>query len=124
MKLLVVDDQLQVAEIVARLATLNGWTAYSREDANGLAEFIRKEDIKVLMIDYMLGEQNGIEIASSLRADGFTLPIIVFSGLASEVPSARARELNVLAVLEKPLSVPELRRALNQARLLVEQAIP
>ncbi|MFQ3671005.1 MAG: response regulator [Verrucomicrobiia bacterium] len=121
MKLLVVDDQIQVAEIVARLAALNGWSASSRETADGIADLIRKENIHVLMLDYRLGKENGIQVAEHLRQVGLNLPIIIFTGVAADVPMEKAKSLDILAVLQKPLSVPELRRALNQARQRVDQ---
>jgi len=120
MKLLVVDDQVQVAQIVARLATQGGWSALSLGSAVGLSKVIRDEKVDVLLIDYYLDGQTGLEIVAELRAEGHRLPIILFTGLAGDIDPAKAAALDVLAILEKPLSIPQLRQVLGTAKERVE----
>lgn len=121
MKLLVIDDQVQVAQIVARLASQGGWTAFSLSSADGLKEIIDREKVDVLMIDYYLEDRlTGLEVVGDLRKAGYKLPVILFTGLADAVDPLKAKELDVLAVLEKPLSIPQLRQVLGSARERVE----
>jgi DNA-binding NtrC family response regulator len=120
MKLLVIDDQVQVAQIVARLASQGGWTAFSLSSADGLKEIIDREKVDVLMIDYYLDGLTGLEIVEDLRKGGYKLPVILFTGLADAVDPLKAKELDVLAVLEKPLSIPQLRQVLGSAKERVE----
>ena len=122
MKLLVIDDQVQVAQIVARLASQGGWTAFSLSSATGLADIIVREKVDVLMIDYYLDGLTGLEIVEGLRQAGHKLPVILFTGLADAVDADKAKALDVLAVLEKPLSIPQLRQVLGSAKERVESS--
>lgn len=120
MKLLVIDDQVQVAQIVARIASQGGWTAISLGSADGIEDIIAREKVDVLMIDYYLDDKNGLDIVEQLRKSGHNLPVILFTGLADDVDPVKAKNLDVLAVLEKPLSIPQLRQVLGSAKERVE----
>lgn len=121
MKLLVVDDQGPVGEIISRIARQGGWEAVHTVSPDRIEEILRAEQIDVLLLDFAVdgnprSEKNGLAIIESLRAKGATLPIILFSGWPDLIDKRRARELGVLRVLEKPLSIQELRQTLAEAR--------
>jgi two-component system response regulator YesN len=88
--------------------------------AVGVADVITREKVDVLMIDYYLDGMTGLEIAADLRKTGHLLPVILFTGLADAVDPVEAKNLDVLAILEKPLSIPQLRQVLGSAKERVE----
>jgi CheY-like chemotaxis protein len=53
-------------------------------------------------------EMSGMELAERLRADGSGIPILLITGSASPAIVARAAELGVTRVLEKPPSEEDL----------------
>lgn len=121
MKLLVVDDQGPVGEIISRIAQQGGWEAIHTVSPDRIEEILRAEEVDVLLLDYAVdgnprSEKNGLTIIENLRAKGTKLPIILFSGWPDLIDRRRAKELGVLRVLEKPLSIQELRQTLVEAR--------
>ena len=121
MKLLVVDDQSPVGEIISRIAQQSGWDAIHTVAAERLDEILRAEKIDVLLIDYAIegnphSPRNGLTIAASLRERGIQIPFIMFSGWPDLIDKKRAKELGILRVLEKPLSIQELRQSLVEAK--------
>lgn len=124
MKLLVVDDQGPVGEIISRIAQQGGWEAVHTVSPDRIGEILRAEQIDVLLIDYAIdgnprSEKNGLAIIEDLRAAGTKIPIVLFSGWPDLIDRKRAKELGVLRVLEKPLSIQELRQTLVEARNVV-----
>lgn len=121
MKLLVVDDQGPVGEIISRIAQQGGWEAIHTVSSDRIDEILRAEGVDVLLLDYAIdgnprSEKNGLTIIEDLRAKGIKIPIILFSGWPDLIDRQRAKELGVLRVLEKPLSIQELRQTLAEAR--------
>jgi DNA-binding response OmpR family regulator len=121
MKLLVVDDQSPVGEIISRIAQQSGWDAIHTVSADRLDEILRAENINVLLIDYAIdgnphSPRNGLAIVGSLRERGITIPVVMFSGWPDLIDRKRAKELGILRVLEKPLSIQELRQTLVEAK--------
>jgi len=121
MKLLVVDDQGPVGEIISRIAQQSGWEAIHTISADRLDEIVRAEKIDVLLLDYAIDGnphslRNGLTIATALRERGATIPIIMFSGWPDLIDKKRAKQLGILRVLEKPLSIQELRQSLVEAK--------
>jgi DNA-binding response OmpR family regulator len=121
MKLLVVDDQSPVGEIISRIAQQSGWEAIHTVSPDRLDEILRAENINVLLIDYAIdgnphSPRNGLTVAATLRERGIHIPIIMFSGWPDLIDRKRAKELRILRILEKPLSIQELRQCLVEAK--------
>ena len=55
-----------------------------------------------LILDHHMPEMTGLQVAEQLRAGGSRLPILLVTGLPSPSIVARAAELGVERVLEKP----------------------
>jgi FixJ family two-component response regulator len=58
----------------------------------------------------------GLELAARLRAEGNTVPIMLITGSISPAIYARAAELGIKKVLEKPLDEADLVAFINTAR--------
>ncbi|MFZ5806067.1 MAG: response regulator [Verrucomicrobiota bacterium] len=115
MKLLVVDDQEAVAMIVCEIAAQGGWEAIHTNKANDVPNLIKSEEIDILLIDYLMPEKNGLDVVSELRQAGETLPVILFSGETWQIDTEQAEALGVVQILQKPLSISELRKAMSAA---------
>lgn len=121
MKLLVADDQGPVGEIISRIAQQSGWEAIHTTSADDLVGKITEEKVSVLLIDYALdgnphSTRNGLTVTAELRAAGINIPVILFSGWPNMIDAKRAAELDIIEVLEKPLSIQDLQDALEAAR--------
>ncbi len=121
MKLLVVDDQDQVGEIIARIARQEHWDATHVTSMHRLADVIGVESVDVLLIDYVLegdphSTTNGLTAIADLRSRGINIPAILFTGWRDLVNRQEAEKLGVTCILEKPMDVKTLRESLVEAR--------
>lgn len=127
MKLLVVDDQGAVGAIISRIAQQGGWDAINMTESHGLIPVIKKEGVDVLLLDFLVNgndeKRTGLTVLQELRSVGVGVPVILFSGATHLIDRDRASALGVVRILEKPLSIQELRASLNEAkkRLLDER---
>ena len=74
------------------------------------AEFLKAEiqHLACLILDHHMPEMTGLELAERLRADGSGIPILLITGSPSPAIAARAAELGVTRVLEKPPTEEDL----------------
>ena len=74
------------------------------------AEFLKAEQHHpvCLILDHHMPEMTGLELAERLRADGSDIPILLITGSPSPAIAARAVELGINRVLDKPLSDEDL----------------
>lgn len=119
MKLLVVDDQGPVGAIISRIAQQGGWEAIHTTSFKRLAGTVLREGVDVVMVDYLAGETQdgatGLDAVEELRRQSVAVPVILFTGAIHLVDRERADRLGVTRILEKPLSIQELRQSLNEA---------
>jgi DNA-binding response OmpR family regulator len=119
MKLLVVDDQGPVGAIISRIAQQGGWEAIHTTSFKDLAGTVNREKVDVVMVDYLVGDApdgpTGLDAIEELRRKSAAVPVILFTGALHLVDRERAARLGVTRILEKPLSIQELRQSLNEA---------
>jgi CheY-like chemotaxis protein len=77
----------------------------------------RVKSDRLLVLDHHMPEMTGLEMAERLRADGACLPTLLVTGSPSPAIVARAFELGIARVLEKPSSDEDLLEFINATRL-------
>jgi two-component system, LuxR family, response regulator FixJ len=69
-----------------------------------------------LVLDHHMPRMTGLELAERLRADGVAIPILLITGIPSPMIIARAAELGIDRVLEKPFDEEDLLGFVNAHR--------
>jgi two-component system KDP operon response regulator KdpE len=118
-RVLVVEDDPEVVDVLRRLLTAHGYQVYYAPHA--MAAFhmlVTPEEAQphVLILDIGLPGINGVAVLEfirlRLRSD---LPVVVLTGVATAEQEERLRELGVSALLRKPTSASALMSALAKA---------
>ena len=123
MKILVVDDEQDICEILQYNLENEGFevvTAYSAEEALELP----LQDYSLILLDVMMGEMSGFQMARRLKDSPATakIPIIFITALDGEDNLVKGLNIGADDYIAKPLSMKEvkarvravLRRTLNQ----------
>lgn len=110
-KLLVVDDDLEIASLLCELLELEGFTV---EIANNGIEALEKFDdsIDLVLLDIMMPEMNGFSVLSQLRSK-FTVPVIFLTAKDSEFDKINGLELGADDYILKPFNDKELIARIN-----------
>lgn len=127
MKLLILEARESVGAIIARLALQNGWEGIVTVSPEGLEQKIQEQEINALITEYTFPASeapfDSLAAVEMLRNGGHDLPIILFTDKPEAVDQAKAKQLRILCILEKPLSIPEVRIALNEAKKLLDPPV-
>ncbi|MFD0751836.1 PleD family two-component system response regulator [Mucilaginibacter calamicampi] len=88
-KILVVDDDNDILEIVTLLLAGRGYEVKALNHGETIFEDIRDFQPHLVLMDVMLGEMDGREICKGLKSDPLTreLPVILISGTHDLVES-------------------------------------
>ena len=110
MKILVVDDEQDICEILQYNLETEGFevtTANSAEEALDLP----LQDYSLILLDVMMGEMSGFQLARRLKNDAATMriPIIFITALDSEDNLAKGLNIGADDYITKPLGMKEVK---------------
>jgi two-component system phosphate regulon response regulator PhoB len=108
--ILVVEDESAIQELIAINLEQAGQKALRAGSAEEALEMIQLELPDLVLLDWMLPGQSGIELARRLRGDARTkaLPIILLTARGAEEDKLRGLETGADDYITKPFSVREL----------------
>jgi two-component system, LuxR family, response regulator FixJ len=111
----IVDDDLAVRDSLRFLLEVIGHLVETFASA---AEFLKAniQHFACLILDHHMPNMTGLQLAERLRADGVGIPILLVTGSPSPAIVARAAELGIERVLEKPLNDEDLLDFVNSTR--------
>ena len=107
-QLLVVDDDPAILEVVAQVLSEDGYTVLTAGNGRRAVELANQYLPKLILLDLMMPEMNGWQVADALRDSARTrsIPILLLS--ARRDMDKTAAELGVAACLAKPFDLDEL----------------
>ncbi|QDU75911.1 Nitrogen regulation protein NR(I) [Bremerella volcania] len=121
-KLLVIDDDRTVHRLVEKTFEEVDVTVLSCSTAEDGLELIRGEDPDALLLDIMLHESNGLELATQIRHLDPKLPIIFITAMNDSDTAIQAMSRGAYDYLLKPLNKQDVQdlveRAFDTRRLM------
>ena len=107
---LVVEDERAIREMVVFTLKRAGFAVREAEDAAGARHAIADQRPDMVLLDWMLPDLSGLELARSLRRDQATreLPIMMLTARAAEDDKVLGLESGADDYLTKPFSAREL----------------
>ncbi len=106
-RILVVDDEAMVTEVVERYLRSNGFDTMTARDGEKALEIAREWRPDLVVLDLMLPGIDGLEVCRRLREDQ-PLPIIMLTALGEESDRIVGLEIGADDYIVKPFSPREL----------------
>lgn len=76
LRVLVVDDEPNIAELLAATLRYEGWDVSTAGTANAATAAVREHAPDLLVLDVMLPDSDGVSMLSRLRASGHDMPVL------------------------------------------------
>ena len=108
MKLLLVEDEVEIQSFLKKPLAEAGYEVHSAEDGRSAALLAASETYDVLVIDLGLPDQDGIDLILQLRRSGVTSPVLILSARRSVDDRVKGLEQGGDDYLTKPFAVAEL----------------
>ena len=107
MKILIIADDLSIAELENDYLTMSGFECDIATDGNSGLEKARSGDYALIIVDIMLPGRDGFSICKEIRAES-DVPIIFLSAKSDEIDKVRGLGLGADDYMTKPFSPSEL----------------
>ncbi|MEU0506713.1 response regulator transcription factor [Nocardia sp. NPDC005998] len=121
MRVLVVDDEIRLAETLRRGLSAEGFVVEVAHDGIDGLELAATGDFDVLVLDIMLPGKHGYQIVRELRERRIWTPVLMLSAKDGEYDQADAFDLGADDYLTKPFSFVIL---IARLRALIRRGAP
>ncbi len=106
-RVLVVDDDPSVRDMLERYLTRQGYWVRVADGAEAMNRLLLRHDFDLVTLDLMLAGEDGLALARQIR-DGSDLPIIMVSAKGDEIDRIIGLEMGADDYLPKPFNPREL----------------
>jgi two-component system phosphate regulon response regulator OmpR len=112
-KVLVVDDDPRLRDLLRRYLNDNGFTVYTAENAQAMNKLWLRERFDVLILDLMMPGEDGLSVLRRLRGGNDATPIIMLTAKGEDVDRIVGLEMGADDYLPKPFNPRELLARIN-----------
>jgi DNA-binding NtrC family response regulator len=114
-KILVVDDEEIMRDVLSALLSYESYTVDLAENGAQALERIREKDYGVMLLDLMMPDVDGLQVLEELKSFENSPVAIVLTAYASIDRVMQAAKLNAFAFIPKPFKNDELLLAIKNA---------
>lgn len=107
MKLLVVDDEARIRELIKKYATFEQYDVTEAENGMQAVELCRQQDFDLIIMDVMMHDLDGFSACREIRKTS-AVPILMLSARGEEYDKLHGFELGIDDYVVKPFSPKEL----------------
>jgi DNA-binding response OmpR family regulator len=108
MKILVVEDDSRISSFLTKGLTEAGYYVQLAADGNEARSYIQTENWDLFILDVMLPDIDGMQLAQLIRFKKIDTPILMLSALGEAEDKIKALDLGADDYLVKPVHFPEL----------------
>ncbi len=112
-RIFVVDDEPEIVDIMVEYFRGEEFEITGLSEPSRAVESIASNQPEVILLDIMMPEMNGYELASRLKTDSRTagIPIIFLSGKERQDDDLRFKKFAGELYVHKPVPLPELKES-------------
>ena len=107
-KIIVVDDDARIRDLLRRYLTQEGFEVSIAEDGKALNRLLLRESADLIVLDLMMPGEDGLSICRRLRAAHDRTPIIMLTAKSKDVDRIVGLEVGADDYLGKPFNPREL----------------
>lgn len=107
-KILVVDDDPRLRELLLRYLTQEGFDVETAEDGLAMGRILTRESVALIVLDIMLPREDGLSICRRLRSNRVLTPIIMLTAKSEDLDRIQGLEVGADDYLAKPFNPREL----------------
>ena len=107
-KIIVVDDDARIRDLLRRYLTQEGFEVSIAEDGKALNRLLLRESADLIVLDLMMPGEDGLSICRRLRAANDRTPIIMLTAKSEDVDRIVGLEVGADDYLGKPFNPREL----------------
>jgi two-component system, NtrC family, response regulator AtoC len=114
MEIMIVDDEPQVAEVLARSLSRQGHRATVVHSGREALERLNTQMPDAMFLDVSMPGMNGLDVMAEVKRKRPSLPVVVITGHATADEVERVKQLGAVDVIHKPSALTHYHRAIER----------
>ena len=116
LKVLVVDDEIHIVQVVAVKLRNNGFDVITCENGAQALDLASNENPDIIVTDFQMPVMTGLELVQNLRSqpDTADIPVILLTARGFAIEDGQKENLKISACVSKPFSPRELLQSIEE----------
>ncbi len=123
-KILIVDDEMRVREILSRKLTDDGFNCLTAPDGNAALKMLKADQVELVLLDVMMPGKAGPEVLKEIKSRYPDTAVIMVTAIADVQTAINLMRLGAYDYIIKPVELNvlsvSLDRALEKRNLIIE----
>jgi len=108
-KILIVDDEIGIRDLLSEILSDEGYTVAEAENAESARRQVQSSDFDLILLDIWMPDMDGVSLLKEWKSNKqFSSQVIMMSGHATIETAVEATKFGSLSFLEKPISMQKL----------------
>ena len=108
MRILVVEDELDLNHIICNKLTKEGYNVDACFDGQAALDYLETASYDGVIMDMMIPKKDGMSVLKTIRAEGIQVPVLFLTAKSETQDIVRGLDAGASDYLTKPFSVEEL----------------
>ena len=114
-RILIVDDDMSIRQVLKEIVTVYGYTALMSDSARDAISMLAKEKVDLVLLDLRMPEISGEEFLDFIRKKGFKTPVVVVSAHVDKEMARSLGKMGISGIISKPFEVERVIDVMNRA---------
>lgn len=114
-KILVVDDEKDIRDVVVDILTEENYVVETAHDADSARTAVRMSTFDAVLLDIWMPGDDGVSVLKQWGEESFATPVIIMSGHGTTDTVVEATKYGAFDYIEKPLSMQRLLISIRNA---------
>lgn len=112
-KLLVVDDEHKIREMIAMALEQQDREIVLAESGEQALTLIKQQPPHLIIADVKMNGMSGTELLEQVKVSWPQTAVLLLTGYDDDALEQQAKSLGAAGIIHKPLTIPEVRQTIN-----------
>ncbi|MCD6307959.1 MAG: response regulator [Candidatus Latescibacteria bacterium] len=117
LKIMVVDDEENIREVLESFLESEGYDVISAESGAGALSALEYDEPHIVLLDIRMPDIDGIQCLRRLKEVNEDIQVVMMSGFATLQMAQKSLEIGAFDYIRKPLSFVHLKEVIQQIRI-------
>src|ERR1700759_1804866 len=114
-KILIIDDEVNVALLLSKFLTRNGFDVSTASSGTSGLEYLRNEEYDLVLCDFRLEDTDGREMRKTIKTQYPKTGVIIITGYSDIKMAVELIKMGAYDYITKPLYPDEILNTINKA---------
>jgi len=111
-KILVVDDEKPIREMLRKFLTKKGYQVFDADNGQDALKIVSEETPHIVLLDIRMPECDGLEILKKIKAINKETGVIMITAVSETAIAEKCMEVGAFDYITKPISLEYLEECL------------